>query len=187
MSVIGLGIKKYNNSNNTDLNDGITSSTLNMTNTYQKKINNYDLWGNKSIWNNCYLNIGLYILARYDNFIIPFFSIKYPFTALLYQTNILFFIKPIKTWSFIFSKTFQILLCTRKDVLNNINDEIKLYWQNWYIHLNNIIQKLQMKWLIIKIISRKIIYISRIRYIIYFYRHIKFSYKWKIIMQYYFR
>ena len=37
MSVIGLGIKKYNNSNNTDLNDGITSSTLNMTNTYQKK------------------------------------------------------------------------------------------------------------------------------------------------------
>ena len=59
MSIIGLGIKKYNNSNNTDLNDGITSSTLNMTNTYQKKINNYDLWGNKSIWNNCYLNIGL--------------------------------------------------------------------------------------------------------------------------------
>ena len=59
MSVIGLGIKKYNNLNNTDLNDGITSSTPNMTNTNQNKIINYDLWGNKSIGNNCFLNFGL--------------------------------------------------------------------------------------------------------------------------------
>ena len=145
-SAYGSGIKNYNNpnSNKIGLYPKITSSVPNISISYQNKTNNYGLCGIKNIGNNCYLNSGLQILARCDSFVNklkPFYSNKYPFTALLYQAFYSLLNKkeydPSSFVKYFCEKNQDFIMgeqsCSQnfiRTVLNNVNDEIKLSRQN---------------------------------------------------------
>ena len=110
----------------------------NNMNTYNKN-SQIVLCGLKNIGNNCYLNSGLQILARCSSFVDKigtFYDVKYPLTALLYETfyNLLkekiYDPSPFVKQFCAMNQEFNIgeQSCSQnfiRTVLNNVNKEIK--------------------------------------------------------------